>query len=228
MEVSNEVIKLIIKECCRSLSYNDDERQFSFLLRPSLQLQNFWGNNKNKIREYNPEFILDDFNEVLRNLESPGNSLERISCTSLKDEEIINGEVLIIEILGLDSCLKIVKMERGQYFNVNTGTGLSLGDKFEFSIDKNITTSEGVDYGICKSISLLLPTKYDIVLSSVYLGKYYLNNVGDSLWPLYNEITNIDVYNSEDVKNILPKCKSLGIGVFPLFNILKGVCVLTT
>lgn len=226
MEVNSAVLKLIVKECCRSLSYNDEERQFSFPLRPSLR--RVWECKKKSIREYHPGFTLNDFNEVLSNLEFPTDTRNMISFSSLKDEEIVNGEVLTVETTGTDTPLRLVKMKRGQYFNVSTGAGLSFGDKFEFCLEKDIVSSEGYSHGICKSISLLLPTAYNIALSRVFLGKYYLNNIGSSLWPIFDEaVEYVESRNSKRLDNILTITTNLGAGSFTLLNILDGVCALT-
>lgn len=226
MEVSSTVLKIIVKECCRSLSYNDEERQFSFSLRPSLQ--SIWESKKKAIWSIHPDFMLNDFNAVLSNLEFPIDTQNQISTSGIKDNDIVNGEVLKIEIYGEDMPLKLIKMKPGQYLNVLSGMGVSFGDRFEFTVDKNIVTSEGVNKGVCKTISILLPSVYNIVLSRVFLGKYFLNNIGSSLWPIYDDAK--EYLNSHDTKrldNIVTISTKLGIGSFALLNILKSVCAQT-
>lgn len=226
MEVNSAVLKLIVKECCRSLSYNDEERQFSFSLCPSLH--RVWESKKTAIWSIQPDFMLIDFNSVLSNLEFPTDTQNKISISSLKDNDIVNGEVLSIEILEKNVSLKLIKMKRGQYLNVLTGVGLSFGDKFEFCVGKGIVTSEGYNYGVCKSISILLPTTYNVVLSRVFLGKYFLNNIGNSLWPIFDEANEyLDSRNPKRLENILKISTILGVGSFALLNLLKGVCALT-
>lgn len=66
MEVSNTVLKQIIKECCRSLSYNDEERQFSFPLHPYIDLK--WEILKEIIHKTTPNFYLNDFNYLMSKL----------------------------------------------------------------------------------------------------------------------------------------------------------------
>lgn len=223
MEVNNAVLKLIIKECCRSLSYNDEERQFSFSLRPSLH--RVWESKKKAIWSIQPNFMLNDFNAVLSNLEFPTDTQNKISISSLRDKDIVNGEVLNIEIYEKDMPLKLIKMKRGQYLNISSGMGLSFGDRSEFSVDQNIVTSEGFNQGICKTISILLPSSYNIVLSRVFLGKYFLNNIGSSLWPIFDVakeyINTLDSKRLDDIVNISTE---LGIGSFALLNILRSVC----
>lgn len=226
MEVNNAVLKLIINECCRSLSYNDEERQFSFSLRPSLH--RVWESKKKEIWSIQPDFMLNDFNSALSNLEFPTDSQNKISISILKDSEIVNGEVLSVDIYGEDIPLKLIKMKRGQYLNVLSGMGLSFGDRFEFSVDRNIVTSEGFNQGVCKAITILLPSAYNIVLSRVFLGKYFLNNIGSSLWPIFDEAKEyLDSRNSKCLDNILNISTTLGVGSFAMLNILKGVCALT-
>lgn len=226
MEVNNAVLKLIIKECCRSLSYNDEERQFSFSLRPSLH--RVWENKKKAIWSIQPDFMLNDFNAVLSNLEFPTDTRNRIYISTLKDNDIVNGEVLSLEIYGEDMPLKLIKMKRGQYLNGLSGVGLSFGDIFEFSIDKDIVSSEGFNLGVCKTISILLPTAYNIVLSRVFLGKYFLNKIGSSLWPIFDEAKEyINSHDSKRLDNIVTISTNLGVGSFALLNILNGVCALT-
>lgn len=226
MEVSSTVLKIIVKECCRSLSYNDEERQFSFSLRPSLQ--SIWESKKKAIWSIHPDFMLNDFNTVLSDLEFPSDTDNKISISSLKDEDLVNGEVLSIEISEKDVSLRLIKMKRGQYLNVLTGVGYSFGDKYEFCVGRSIVTSEGYNCGVCMSISILLPTSYNVVLSRVFLGKYYLNNIGNSLWPIFDEAKEyLDSRSSKRLDNILNISTTLGVGSFAMLNILKGVCALT-
>lgn len=226
MEVNNAVLKIIIKECCRSLSYNDQERQFSFSLRPSLH--RVWESKKKAIWNIQPDFMLNDFNSVLSSLEFPTDTQNKIPISVLKDNDIVNGEIMSIEIYGEDKPLKLIKMKRGQYLNVSSGMGLSFGDRFEFSVDKNIVTSEGLNQGVCKTISILLPSSYNIVLSRVFLGKYFLNKIGSSLWPIFDEAMEyLNTRDSKRLDDIVTISNKLGIGAFALLNILKSVCALT-
>lgn len=227
MEVNSTILKLIIKECCRSLSYEDEERRFFFLLRPSLF--SVWEDKKETIWKYHPDFTLNDFNLVLSNIKYPTDTQNMITFTSLRDEEIVNGEVLNIKTLESEyPSLLIIKMKRGQYLNVLTGAGLSLGDKSKFCVGKNVVTSEGTNLGKCGAITILLPTLYNIVLSSVFLNGYYRNNIGSSLWPIHDEaIGYILSRDANRLGNILRISTELGIGTFALFHILNGVCAAT-
>lgn len=226
MEVNNAVLKLIIKECCRSLSYDDEERQFSFSLRPSLH--RVWERKKNDIWSIQRDFVLDDFNMVLSDIESSTEIYSALHLTSLKDKDLVNGEVLSIGTFGVDIPTIIVRMKPGQYLNISTGKGISFGDRFDFGIGREVVTSEGYNIGVCKVLAILRPTVLSIALSRVFLGRYYLNNIGSSLWPIYDEaIEYLRCYDPIRLGKILNICEDLGVGSFALLNILKGVCATT-
>lgn len=99
MEVSNAVLKQIIKECCRSLSYNDEERQFSFPLYPYLDL--IWEKLKGVINKDTPDYYLNDFNHLLSKLGDLPNQFNREEYKKIMDSQLLNGEVIEMILLNM-------------------------------------------------------------------------------------------------------------------------------
>ncbi len=221
MVANNTVIKKLIKECCRSLSYNDEERQFTFPLNPCIS--SIWNKCKNDIKSIDPNFHLNDFNQLLVRLCDLHNQYSKIGIKHISDSTILSGEVLELSMVGSLPPLRLIKMKRGQYLNVNTGQGYSFGDMHEF-IDNNVLeASEGFILGIVKSISLLSPSCEHIVLSKLFIGDYYRNTISDSIWSIYEMVVN----------NANPRCntrfseyllmaRKMGINSFSLLNILNA------
>lgn len=221
MEVNSTALKIIVKECCRSLSYNDEERQFSFPLCSSLAY--VWALNRDIIRQHIPNFTLADFNAVLSQLESPISTQNTIPYTSLSDSEILNGEVISVKFE--DERLFLVKMKTGQYLSATDGVSISFGKQIEFCRGNELVTSEGKSYGKCKEVEIVLPNPYHIALSRVFIGKYYLNKIDNSLWPIYDTaMSYLQLRNNKTLEQIINRCRKSGIGAHSLLYILKGVC----
>ncbi len=222
--INNSILKIIVKECCRSLSYNDEERQFSFALRQAQY--KIWERIKGQLQEIAPDLYLNEFNNILSNLTDAVNRFQRIPFIEFPDAKIMNGEVLE---LGVSSGKTIVyvKMEDGQYLDVITGKGYSMGAGCRYKIGNSIVTSEGVDLGRCTSISLRVPQKEHISLSSHFIGAYYKRPISPSLWDIYDKATSIRMTKCPTecatiCKNLLKMAKESGINSFSLLNILKG------
>ena len=132
MEVNNAVLKLIIKECCRSsLLYNDEERQFMFPLKPGLN--SIWPEIKSVIHTEHPDFHLSDFNQLLARLCDLRNQYTKIEvrkCTS--DTFILTGEILELSLVDEFIPLRLIKMKEGQYLNASMGKGYTFGKNIEF------------------------------------------------------------------------------------------------
>ena len=221
MVVNNTVIKRLIKECCRSLSYNDEERQFTFPLNPCIG--HIWEKVKKDIKSIDPDFHLNDFNQLLNRLCDLHNQYSRIETKRIADALILPGEILELSLVDSYNPIRLVKMKRGQYLNVNTVQGYSFREKHEFIDNNRLETSEGYLLGTVKSTALLSPSCEHIALSKVYIGDYYRNKISDSLWPIFEMVVN----------NANPKCntrfsdyllmaRKMGINSFSLLNILNA------
>lgn len=221
MVVNNTVIKRLIKECCRSLSYNDEERQFTFPLNPCIG--HIWDKVKKDIKSIDPDFHLNDFNQLLNRLCDLHNQYARIETKRIADALILPGEILELFLVDSSNPIRLVKMKRGQYLNVNTGQGYSFGDMLEF-IDNNVLeTSEGYFLGSIKSTALLSPSYEHIVLSKVYIGDYYRNKISDSLWPIFEMVVNnANPGCNTRFSEYLLMARKMGINSFSLLNIINA------
>lgn len=157
----------MIKECCRSLSYNDEERQFTFPLNPCIS--SIWSKCRNDIKSINPDFHLNDFNQLLARLCDLHNQYSKIGIKRIADSIILSGEVLELSLVDNATPLRLIKMKRGQYLNVNTGQGYSFGENHEYIDNCRLETSEGNFLGTVKSIALLSPSCEHIVLSLIHI-----------------------------------------------------------
>lgn len=219
MVVSNSLLKKIIERSCRSLSYNDEERQFIFPIQ--IGINDIWENLKVDIQKECTTFYVDDYNRLLARLNNLPNLYKRISEDSIADVQILCGEVLEVELIDDDIPWRLVKMQSGQYLNAMTGCGYCLCDKFVFAPDACLITSDGYRLGIIKSVTMLSPSIEHILLSQVFIGPYYNNKVSDSIWTLFNVSANNEG-RVVDTRDCLKMSKSMGINTFTLINILNA------
>lgn len=221
MVVNNTVLKRIIKECCRSLSFNVEERQFSFPLYPCLELK--WNELKGYIHGYYPDFYLSDFNHLLSNLDDLIHQYNSNIVECISDSSLLNGEVLEIKIDDDLSLVRLVKMKDGQYLHCETGGGISLGRNFVFRVGGGMLTSEGRNFGKIRSVTLLSPSDEHIVISKIYIGNYYRSGISCSLWPIYEKIMEDGIKRlALQPELYLSMSKDLGIQSFTLLNILNA------
>lgn len=220
MEVSNTVLKQIIKECCRSLSYNDEERQFSFPLYPNIDL--VWEKLKEVIHKYNPDYFLNDFNQLLSKLGDLANQFNSEECKKIMDSQLLNGEVIEIIFTGYANAIRLVRMKAGQYLNCHNGMGFSVGNDYIFQIGHNLRTSEGKQLGTIQKLQILIPTQEHIVISKVFIGNYYKSTIGESLWPLYNKIVNPNSTSINNYSEYLTISRNLGVNSLTLLMILNA------
>lgn len=221
MAVNNTIIKRLINECCLSLSYNDEEQHFTFLLNPCIR--NIWDKIKKDIKSIDPDFFLNDFNQLLDRLCNLQNQYSRIVTKRIADSLILPGEVLELSLTDNPIPLRLVKMKRGQYLNVNTGQGYVFGKKHEFIDNNNLETSEGYIIGSVNSIGLLTPSCEHIILSKVYIGDYYKNAISDSIWPIFEKaVKNGKPRYDTEFTDYLLISREMGINSFSLLNILNA------
>lgn len=220
MEVSNTVLKQIIKECCRSLSYNDEERQFSFPLYPYIDL--IWENLKEVIHKDIPDFYLNDFNNLLSKLGDLPNQINRQECKRITDSQLLNGEVVEIILTEMSDVVRLIKMKTGQYLNYHNGIGITVGRDYVFEIGQNLKTSEGKKFGRIRKLQILIPSQEHIVISKVFIGNYYKKKIGTSLWPLYDCAVNHNSASLNKFSEYLTISKNLGINSFSLLTILNA------
>lgn len=219
MAANSKVLKIIVEACCRSLSYYDREQQYVFTFNSSLET--IWEGIRPIIKSYDAQFYLSDFNRVLFNIENAITLFHRISLEHISDAEIMNGEILEID-SNTNNNMVLTKMKAGQYLNVDTGQGISLGSSFQFETSQHITTSEGMQLGECKRIYLRIPRKEHIVLSNHYLGNYFQHKIADSLWPIVDIAGNICYTKDNECGQLLAMAQNSGINTYSLLNILKG------
>ncbi|MCD8289986.1 MAG: hypothetical protein LUC91_00610 [Prevotella sp.] len=224
MGVNTKLLKIIVKESCRSLSYNDEERLFSFPLNPCLY--DIWKNSlKDKVQRYCANFYLNDYNEILWRLKNAVNQYSMLPLNEVYDFDLLNGEILECVLRSPNNVFRFVKMERGQYLDVNSGKRFSLGRTFMFNEGGDIITSEGERLGICKSINLLQPSSLHVAIGSVFLRTYFNHRIADSLWNICDKAEEIcQNRRACSCGDMLRLSSKLGVSSFPLLNILKAGC----
>ena len=222
MAVDNGILKIIVKECCRSLSFDDERQQFTFPFRPALS--DLWMVVRNRAHDIDPCFYIDDFNIELHRMEDLSELSIEFPLNEVYDADLLQGEMLRISMSqGRVPFFTFVKMKNGQYLDCATGRGLSFGDRMSFIVDRPVLTSEGEKLGVCQSLSLLMPTVEHIVMGRVMLGTYYRKRISDSLWPLYNLAKTVNYNNEKNVcKKLLSMASKMGIGIKPFLNIINA------
>lgn len=223
MEASNSSLKLIVEECCRSLHYDAIERQFSFPLQNSLQ--NIWDKIKDEIHRKDSTFHLADFNRTLSQLMNLSGQHHCVPCHEICDNELLPGEAIEIKFKSDQPPMVMLKMQAGQYLDRNSGRGMTLGKHVVFS-DKEcpIRTAENELIGECVGINLWEPDVLHIVVSQIFLGYYYRYPINDSLWTIFDEAQAITQFKgSYACGKLLNMARKMGVGAFPLLNILNAV-----
>ena len=222
MVVDNGILKIITKECCRSLSFDDERQQFTFPFRSALP--DHWIVIRKRVHHIDPCFHLDSFNNELHRLACLSELSIELPINEICDKDLMQGEMLRISLAqGYAPVIILIKMKNGQYLDNTTGRGLSLGDYAAFRVSVELLTSEGENLGVCKSISLLMPTPEHTAMGRVMLGSYYRKHISDSLWPLYNLAKTVNFKNSTNVcKELLSLASKMGIGIMPFLNIINA------
>jgi len=222
MVVDNEVLKIIIQNCCRSLSFDIERQQYVFPFLPSLSER--WETVRNHIRDIDPTFHVSDFNNVLHRIEGLKELSIEQSLYEAADVDLLQGEMLRINLSGVSvPMLTLVKMKKGQYLDIVSGHGYSLGDEVKLQPGRTIITSEGEELGSCKSVTLLMPTAEHIVMGHIMLGSYYRRNIAVSLWPLFKLAKTVNCANSTGIcEKLKLMAKDMGIGIMPLLNIVNA------
>lgn len=216
------VHKIMVNECCRSLSFDDEERRFSFALLPGQD--KIWLKIRDKVHREAPHFHLTDYNRVLQRLDDAVRQYETIPIGYISDQELLCGEIIEVALSGSKDTLLLVKMGRGQYLDVIQGKGLSLGSEVCFQNGRTIQTSEGNVRGICTDVKIRGPLIEHIALSCRFLGSYYNHPISPSLWELYDDAVNMLEWGKNiDCKRLLSISASLGINAFTMLYILQGV-----
>lgn len=220
--VAGDVYKILVNECCRSLSFNDEERQFSFPLLPSQR--GIWRKIRDKVHRIDPNFNLEDYNRALLRFEDAIHQYETIPIGDISDSELLCGEILDVTPNESNGTLLLVKMGCGQYLDVLKGKGLTLGSEFVFKRGCQIKTSEGFILGSCKNVKLRIPMLEHIALGRHFLGTYYNHPVSSSLWQLYyGTVDMLERGGRVNCKKVLSLSSSLGISAFTMLYILQGV-----
>lgn len=204
------------------MSFDDERQQFTFPFRPALS--DLWVVMRKRVHQIDPCFHLDDFNYELHRMAGLSNLSIELSINEICDVDLIQGEMLRISLAqGYAPFFILIKMKNGQYLDNTTGRGLSIGDHTSFRVGMAIITSEGENLGVCKSISLLMPTPEHTVMGRVMLGSYYRKHISDSLWPLYNLAKTVNYKNSTIVcKELLSMASKMGVGIKPFLSIINA------
>lgn len=222
MEENNSLRYLIVKECCRSLTYDSLERQFSFPLQSASFLSQIWERIKPQAFSHTPSFRRDDFVSFLTRLDSLDAQYTRTKSDGIGDSQLLPGESLDLTMTSSKHFL-LIKMEDGQYLNLDTGQGLTFGSLVVFQGNASITTAEGNQLGICKSVDILCPNEDHIILDRVFFKNYHRRSIGSSLWPVFNHALKIiESRRSGFCDEILDLSIDLGIGSFPTLRILNA------
>lgn len=222
MEADNEILKIIVKECCRPLSYDDERQQYTFPFRPALP--DLWNSIRKRIQIIDSTFHTNDFNNALHRIFTLQTLFIEQSLNEVVDAELLQGEILRVNLIqGFAPMAILIKMKTGQYLDTNTGRGFSLGDRAILQHGSAIITSEGENLGICQSIALLMPTTEHIVMGRVMLGTYYRKQIAASLWPLFNIAKTVGHANVIETCNRLQSMAcEMGLGILPLLNIINA------
>lgn len=229
MEENRRILRIIIKGCFRSLQYDDSGTLFYFPIISNIADK--WESLKPLLKEVCPSFTTHDFNRHIERIDDSvrirnENKWNNIELREISNNELLNGEILLLDFEEAAANMRLVKMQEGEFLDVNTGRGYSFGNRVIFKIGSELKTSEGMKVGKIKSAGLALPSPESIVLGDLFIGKYYRQTIAASLWNLYNMGKDIVKGGGEyTTADLLACARSHGVGAYTLFNILKGAGV---
>lgn len=222
MAVSRQLISDIIRESCRTLHYDADRRRFSLLFRH--YLDRIWGDLSRREDVIAERFNPDDFNALLRRIEELPTTFKRLPVPGeIGDSGILQGEILEIALSDRHDDLVIMKMEEGAYLDLTAGAGISFGSQIEFRHDACLTASDGTRFGTIASVGLRIPCEEHIIVSDLYMNRYYNNRISRSLWSIFEQSQTIRANSRNcDCSELLDAAKSSGIDIFVLLNIINA------
>ena len=117
-----------------------------------------------------------------------------------------------------------MKMSHGEYLDLTTGTGVSLGDHIRFCCGETLITSEGELLGIINSCRLLCPTIEHVSISKVFFKDYYKHQRSESLWELFEKaklICQCHTHIGKEVQ-LIELAVDNGADAFILLNIVNA------
>lgn len=220
MAEDRRLFDIIVKECCRSLAYNEQEQRFSFPLLPSLE--DLWHRVKKQCVNSHIKYTYYQYIEILRRLDLADSRSLLVPIDCIGDDELLAGEILLLDLSCLDIKSKsMMKMSDGEYLDLSTGYGISLGNGIRFHEGKIIKSSEGDCFGKIKNCWLLCPRIEHISISKVFLKDYYRNRRSDSLWNIFEYAKKICQTSTsiEKESQLVKLAINSGIDAFILLNI---------
>ena len=110
MVVDNGILKIITKECCRSLSFDDERQQFTFPFRSALP--DHWIVIRKRVHHIDPCFHLDSFNNELHRLACLSELSIELPINEICDKDLMQGEMLRISLAqGYAPVIILIKMK---------------------------------------------------------------------------------------------------------------------
>lgn len=217
MEVDKAVIKLIVKECCRGIEYDEILQQYSFALMP--ELQKIWQKIRPELRIIMSGFREEDFSAILTVLTHLQSNFIRVPIS----DRLLNTDLLPSEILELTiNSEKFVMTKMGAFqYLTSTGEGVTLPLKTCFGHDRELITSEGKSLGTIQEVCLRCPSEIHIAASAILLSGYYKNGISSSLWELYGHSERLRI-NGGNYSALLQIACNMGIGLLSLFTIINS------
>lgn len=204
------------------MSFDDEERQYSFTLRPGLE--KIWMRIKDAPLYRDAYLTLSDFNTLLSRIGRCGEEYESVVMDMLEDCDLLTGEVILLTALlgGNEVQYRLVKMNSCQYLDFKTGQGLAFGSQVVFSAGQGLTDSEGHELGGIVKVELLSPTRLHIALSQVFMSRYFRHEVAGSLWPLYERVCEFVESGEDNCDSLLSEASDCGIGILPMLYIINA------
>lgn len=223
MAEDRRLLDLIVKESCCSLTYNDHEQRFSFPFVPALDKS--WLRVKNQSEKNHIECTHYQYNEILHRLDLAEVKSTPVPISDIFDSQLLAGEIVLLEFTQSDFRTKsFMKMSHGEYLDLTTGMGVSLGDHIRFCCGETLITSEGELLGIINSCRLLCPTIEHVSISKVFFKDYYKHQRSESLWELFEKaklICQCHTHIGKEVQ-LIELAVDNGADAFILLNIVNA------
>lgn len=217
MVVSNDAARLIIRECCAGLTFSRQTHKFTFTLKPGCD--SLWKTLQPRLKSMCGIFTLDDFNSQLNEIITLHHSSSRLSLNSAIHISFVNiGETL--ELCSENKVIQLTKMSGNQFLSKDGG-GFTFPSATYLGAGIPVVSSEGNIISEPDKVNILTPLPIHILISAIFLPKYYKKKVTGSLWTLYALSEKIRE-SKGDCSPLLQMAADMGLGIMETLRVINS------
>lgn len=213
MAESNRLLKILVKECTRSLECR--EGVFSFPIRNYIDQDAL----RSVIESSGLHFSLNEINAELGKIRMLGSLCRRQELREIAIGDLIEGETLEVELQGDTKRHKLVKVSANSVL-LDTGESIAVTADCALAQGKAWQWCPTLHRAVVSNIWLLESREEHAVVSYTYLDGYFRHKIAYDLQPIRDLAGQIKAGDG-DYDPVLKLAKHSGIGAFQLLNLLN-------